>query len=567
MKAEMKRRAAYSTIAGTPSSSYVEPFSGHFKDGLLHALRRVATRHEYLAGLGLASVSGILWFTACARFDIWPFAWIAMVPALYAIERASSTRRALFFAWWAGFITTIGGFYWVIGLLEGFGQLPRVLAVLAFLLLSAYQALRFLLFSWAVRRLRRTSRLPLALIAPIAMVTIELCVPLIFPWYFAIMQAWQLHVIQIADLTGPLGVTALLMVINGAVYDIATERRCRLVSSAVALCILLAALVYGHLRIGQFTEQRAHAPKIKVGIVEPNVAGAQKGIANPSLADKQLAELQLRSAELEALGADIIVWPESSYPKPIAIESTGASLAAHARSIKRGFNVPLLTGAITYDLIESETDPSNSALMFDRSGKLAGQFNKNNLLIFGEYMPGVETFPGLRRFLPETAGQFTPGKQVVTLPLQTGDGREWRLGPMICLEDILPAFGRKLAALHPHLLVNITDDSWFGDTSEPLQHLALSVYRSVEQRTEMVRAVNPGVSAYIDATGRVRTRTDSSDPLKNPGGADKVLAEVALVEGGHTVYAAVGDLFGYLNVLALLCLMFILPRQRRRKSL
>lgn len=178
--------------------------------------------------------------------------------------------------------------------------------------------------------------------------------------------------------------------------------------------------------------------------------------------------------------------------------------------------------------------------------------------------PGMEVFPILRKVVPDSSGHLMNGRGITTFPIQTVDGRIWRIGLMICLEDTIPSFGRKLAGMKPQLLVNITDDSWFGDTSEPWQHLALSVYRSIELRTEMVRAVNPGISAYVDATGRVYAKTYASDPQKDMRGSDRILAEVALIEGGHTVYASIGDFFGYLCIALTLFLCQVLPRLRHR---
>lgn len=517
-----------------------------------------------IVGLGLASLSGVLWFTACPDFDIWPFAWIAMIPALLAIERAPTTRRTALFSWWAGLVGNAGGFYWMIALLTRFANLPWGVAVLLYLLLCAYQALVFLLFGWATRSIRRTIDLPMAFVAPVVMVTFELCVPFIFPYHLAITQAWQTPVIQIADLTGPLGVTALLMMINGAIYDILTERRRRLIVASASLTVLVAVLSYGHLRINQVINQRASAPRIKVGIVQPNVAQERKVLANSSLAKEQLAEMQFRSAELEAAGAGLIVWPETSYPFLISRRAIDDWREWHPGRIRRGFTTPLLMGAVTYDPASRDGYPYNTALMLDRDSRFTASFDKVFLVIFSEYIPGLETFPRIRKFLPKAAGHYARGNDIVTFPFKTADGREWRLGPMICYEDILPSFGRKLARMHPHLLVNITNDAWFGDTSEPWQHLALSVYRCVELRIELIRSVNTGVSAHVDATGKILAKTYVIDPAREPRSADKLLAEVALIEGGHTIYANVGDLFGYMNAVATLYLWLILPRLRRR---
>jgi len=180
--------------------------------------------------------------------------------------------------------------------------------------------------------------------------------------------------------------------------------------------------------------------------------------------------------------------------------------------------------------------------MLESDDTFSARFDKIFLLMFGEYIPFVETFPALRDILPKNASHFSRGQSIEIFPL-SHRGQEYRLGPMICYEDILPDFGRKLAVSHPHLLVNITNDSWFGDTSEPWEHMALSVYRAVEMRTDMVRAVNTGVSAFIDAKGYVYAKTYALDPKVTPKPVDGLLDEVRLMEGGHTFFARYGNIF------------------------
>jgi apolipoprotein N-acyltransferase len=190
---------------------------------------------------------------------------------------------------------------------ERFAHLPWLASALLCLLLCSYQALRFLLFGWAVRRVRVRSDVPLALLAPVLMVTSELCVPFVFPYYLALTQAWQTPVIQVAELTGPLGVTALLLMSSGAVYDAAVGRRRRLTAVLTSAMILAAALCFGHLRIRQVGERRVSAPTIKVGVVQPNIPSAQ--MSGGLFAAWRLAELQRKSAELESAGADASMFP------------------------------------------------------------------------------------------------------------------------------------------------------------------------------------------------------------------------------------------------------------------
>jgi apolipoprotein N-acyltransferase len=526
-------------------------------------------KYERLTWLGVATLSGTLWFLSCANFDIWPLAWFASVPSLFAIERASTKKRAVLYGWWTGLVANAGGFYWITTLLERFGHLPAPVAIFAYLLLSGYQAVVFLFFAWVVRVVRARFDVPMALVAPVVMVAFELVVWMMLPWYLGITQAWNPHVIQIAELTGPLGVTALLMMVNGAIYDVASTRGVRWKPAAISAAILGGALLFGHVRIKQMEARIASAPHIKVGLVQGNVAFDEKGYEHADLGVKQLGDLQRLSAELEREGADLVVWTESSYPYWIprtVTEDRSNHSIRWSDPIARTpiFKAPLVLGAVTYTPgHELDEDPYNSALMESSDGKFTGRFDKMYLMLFSEHIPLVDTFPFIKKILPKAAGNFTRGKGATTFPFSK-DGKDYRLGPMICLEDIIPEYGRAIGKLHPHLLVNITNDAWFGATSEPWEHMALSVYRAVEERTELVRAVNTGVSAHIDLTGRVVEQTYANDPDVSHKPADKLLVDVALVEGGHTVYAVVGDLFGYLC--ALLTLVALLVARYRRPT-
>jgi apolipoprotein N-acyltransferase len=146
--------------------------------------------------------------------------------------------------------------------------------------------------------------------------------------------------------------------------------------------------------------------------------------------------------------------------------------------------------------------------------------------------------------------------------MQGPAGQIWRLGPVICYEDILPRYLRRVGALHPNLLVNLTSDSWFGANTEPWQHLALSVFASIELRVSMVRAVDSGISALIDPNGRVLRKTYADDPLRNPRAADGIVVTAPGMAGGHTLYVAAGGLFAYLCVAATFLLLAVALRSK-----
>jgi apolipoprotein N-acyltransferase len=519
----------------------------------LHLTKDHMRNLNFYGSLALSTLSGCLWFLAVTPFDLSALAWVAAVPMFMALERTASFRRALFLGWWAGLVETAGGFYWLIDVMRRFADFPWIGAAAVFLLFCATRAIIFLFFTGAVLAIRKRIRVPMTLLGPIAMVSCELLVPQLFPCGQWISQAWNPLVIQVSELTGPLGVTALLMMINGALYDLSLEPRAARYPAMASIALLGAALIFGAVRMRQTDEIAARAARLKVGLVQPNFAYTIDGEFSRDEALRQLTALQEQSRRLEQEGAQLLVWSEGSFPVALPRDFSADFSADSLAMIRRGFSVPTLIGAEMYD--PAHEDAFNSAILLDRNGKVAGHYDKVRLLAFGEYVPGIETFPWLREFLPAGAGRFTAGPGPGVISLQGPNGDAWRLGPVICYEDILQGFLRDVGQLHPDLLVNLTSDSWFGADTEPWEHLALAVFASVEMRVGMVRAVNSGVSALIDPNGRVTQKTYADDPYRHPRGADGMVVTVPKMAGGHTLFVAVGNLFAYLCLAGTLVLL------------
>ena len=518
---------------------------------------------NFYGAFGLATLSGCLWFLAVTPFDFSALAWIAAVPMLLAVDRAPTFKQALFLGWWAGVVETGGGFYWLIDVMQRFADFPWWAGALVFLVFCAARALIFLLFTLIVRVIRERRRVPMTVLGPIVMVSCELVVPQLFPCGQWISQAWHPLVIQISELTGPLGVTALLMVVNGALYDVMVDRRAARNLALGAAALVAAAFIFGAVRMRQIDDIVARAPRMKVGLVQPNFAYTVSGEVDRDEILHQLTALQSESSRLQQAGAELLVWSEGSYPitlpRNFATDFPPDSLAM----IRRGFNIPVVIGADMYDA--AHDDAFNSAILLDADGKVAGLYDKVRLLAFGEYIPGIDAFPWLRKFLPPGTGRFTAGAGPGVVTLRGPGGQTWKLGPVICYEDILQGFVRGVGQLHPNLLVNLTSDSWFGAQTEPWEHLALAVFAGVELRVSMVRAVNSGVSALIDPNGRVVTKTYADDPYRNPRAEDGIVVSAPYMSGGHTVYVAVGNLFAYLCMAATLMLVGVAARSRRRR--
>jgi len=303
----------------------------------------------------------------------------------------------------------------------------------------------------------------------------------------------------------------------------------------------------------------ATATLLRIGLVQPNFAYTGDGEETREEALRELDALQEQSQRLANAGAQLIVWTEGSYPitlpRDFAHDFPPQSLAR----IRSGFATPVIIGANTLE--NNQDDAYNSALLLDQDGIAIGRYDKVRLLAFGEYIPGIEVFPWLRNLLPEGTGRFKAGAGPGVMLLPEPKGEIWRLGPVICYEDLLPGFLRGVGKLHPDVLVNLTSDSWFGARTEPWEHLALAVFGSIELRVSMVRAVNSGISALIDANGRVLAKTYADDPYRQPRAADALMVSAPKLAGGHTLFIAWGNWFPYGSILAALAIWMSVRRR------
>ena len=508
----------------------------------------------------IALVCGCLFVLSCAPFDIWPLAWIAWAPVIW-IVLDEKTKHAYVYGLLCGLASNAGGFYWLVPYLERFAHLPFIAALSIFFLLISYQAITWALFCHFLRRMHNDAGVAVTFLAPIVFVAVEAVVPYIFVWYLAITQTWVTPIIQIAELTGPLGVSFLIVLCNAMLYEIVHTRRTgallprRTVFAAAA--VLVVCVAFGFARIQQVRSARDAAAKFKVGVVQANIGIQQKGRADE--AQNQLAVHQKLSAALEQAGADLIIWPETSYPYIFRRDRWRDWPRGHPRRTRNGFERPLLFGAFTAG--NGSRYAYNSAMLLDEDDGVSGRFDKNILIVFGEYIPYYEQLTIVRRWLP-AAGNLARGADVALLPFESKAGVV-QIAPMICYEAIFPSFGRRLAKRGPNLLVNLTNDAWFGDTSEPWQHLAQSVFRAVELRLDLVRAVNTGVSAFVDSTGRVYAKTRVVDPDETPDAPPDTLLDEVAIQNAQTVYATLGEWFGGVCVLVAFVVYF---RVRRREG-
>ncbi len=229
--------------------------------------------------------------------------------------------------------------------------------------------------------------------------------------------------------------------------------------------------------------------------------------------------------------------PPADLTYPANVEADAMTPEFDRATPMRGFKTPLLFGAMTFGGVlptrNAECEACfNSALLIDGDGVVRELYDKAFLLVFGEYMPFGEALPELYDLLPESS-RFQPGRRTEPLTLTRKGQPSARLGVLICYEDLLPAFAQRVMAHNPEVLINLTNDAWFGQTAEPYHHLQLAQMRTIEYRRWLIRSTNTGVSAFIDAAGRRVAETSLQ-------GQETLLRPVPLLHG-QTLYARFGD--------------------------
>lgn len=507
---------------------------------------------------GLAALSGVLYFLGFAGFGIWPLAFVALVPMLWVLEpaRPLSTRRLWGVGLTFGTVTKLGGYYWIAGTLERFSGFPFAVCIAISVLLCAYEGLGLVAFSFLYRG-ARTRGASVSLAAVCAMCLAEWVVPPLFPHFFgASLHALPLA-IQTADLGGPLLITGLLTLANAGLFTaglaLSRERAAARARTrawrepALALGAWTLALVYGGYRIAEVDARAKDAKTLKLGLIQADMGLFQKR-EDPEEGLKRHLE---QSAELESehRGAlDLLIWPESAFGwyLPEGAENVAGAVLGNR------ITTPTLFGGLAIRRSGGKTRFYNTAFMTDASGRITGSYDKTYLLTFSEYIPLAEQFPILQRWSPNS-GNFTPGSHV--RPVKLGP---FRLSVLICYEDILPSFVRRvIKEANPHVLINLTNDAWFGDTHAPWEHLALAKLRSVEHHRALVRSTNSGVTAVIDPVGRVVEETRLFT-------RENIYAAVPMLDKNYA-YRVLGDFPGPISLLVLVGL-WLLERRRGARS-
>jgi apolipoprotein N-acyltransferase len=523
--------------------------------------------------LGLAALSAILVWLAFPPVDLGFLAWVALAPLLIAVARMSM-KRTLWVSAVMGYVLCIALFAWI-----------RHTTWVAWPFLSLYCAFFWFAAAWMLKWLN-ARKLPFIITAPLVFTIVEFTRAYAltgFPFMLlAHTQYRVLPLVQIVDITGVFGITFLIGLVNGVIADIvlAKDRKVITVRRApIAVGILLATLIYGLAIMPGDLQEDAHTPTRRIVLVQGNVPTSLKHSPSPEDAIGYVQDHIRLSLSNADDGVDLIIWPETMVPgyvnwlfedgkaivPPAITEVPKAQrwrafndriTIAAIEKTTRETKIPLLLGARTVTK-EPDAKHFNSAYFVSPDCELLGRYDKIHRVIFGEYVPLVNIFPFLRVFRPPQMGaDLSPGVERTLFPLQANEEKsvpQHRFGVTICYEDSVASLFRKFVKDGADFMVNMTNDGWFLDSAELDAHLALCVFRAIENKIPIARATNTGISAFIDPAGRILKVLEKDGKVKEVQG---VLAMNLPIppRTSLTIYTRFGDVFAWACVVGLVFL-------------
>jgi apolipoprotein N-acyltransferase len=491
-------------------------------------MRQVVSRTEW----GAAGVTTLLLIFSFPNFELYPLAWIALVPLLVVIARRPSPFKAFILGWATGSVFFYVTCYWLTYSMIHYGGVPTVVAYLLLipgaLVVGVFHGAFASLTAFAIRKWGNFA----ILLAPIfwaAFEWVRLGVTGQLWNALGYSQAYQPHLIQPARWGGVYLISFLIVAINAAVALLVLSRTRWTIAAAVLTTLAVAFVMYDAAFTSVIVDYVYSVnDDVRVVAVQPNVPMTIVKTAD-ELKELRERHVLLSMNGLKRLGDHpgprLVIWPESPMNFTYASDKSFQEFVAD-------FTRENHTSLLFNSLEPAPNDGAyNSALFVNEEGRVISQYDKIRLMPFGEYVPLPQWLPGAS-LITGLVGEFTPGSHYTLMPF----GAHRRAGVFICIESAYPWIARRLTSEGASVLINVSNDGYLGPTAVMRQHLANAIFRAVENGRPVLRVTNSGVTAYINSRGAVQD-------LTRPFEADVRVWSVDHSYSHDTGYTDHGDLF------------------------
>jgi apolipoprotein N-acyltransferase len=505
----------------------------------------INTCYQFCKNHRWALLAGLLTGTSYIPFAPWAILFNFAPLWWYWLAKAENRKQIFWSGWICQFLFNLIGFHWVFHTAHEFGHIPTPISIVVLLLFASlahlYVPLIGLVFFELKKRLgasRTSDHHSLGLIVSLVglWALAEIYWPYLFQWHMGYTLLWaKLPIYHFADLIGFQGLSLMLLFFNGFFVYFAvansskgslncnsrTKRSWKYWLPPTGFVILLFALLnwLGWIH-GKTWASKKYDKTLQFLAIQANIGNAEKIMAERGYGYQDFIVQRFITLSKKALAehpeGQIVVWPESAIPDLLDSEFSQRRRPQLIQKFLTESQRYLITGGYSKEYKGNEEDQTyNSLFIFNPQGQqLAEPYRKKHLLAFGEYTPFSDWFPKLNELSPAGKGFARgPGPMVLTVndsrpnqtkqPYQIGPLSGLKLAPQICYEALYPEFSRLGVAGGAQILINLTNDSWFGTNSEPYQHLSMTFARAIENRRPLLRVTNTGFTSAIDASGRI----------------------------------------------------------------
>lgn len=489
-------------------------------------------------------LSSILYGLSFPKAGISGFIFISFIPLLSVLEKEKKISDFFIAGFSFGYLSNFIILYWLVYTLNTYGEMSLILSFVLFLLLNIYLSLYPALFFSAWYFLKEKKNLFNLVLASFIFSGLEFIRGNFltgFPWTDAgYALAGLKHLPQIADAGGHRLLSFFIMLVNLFVWDSLgfLKDKKKLLNFASAVFCLMFLFLYGFLKVK--TDISSHYDEKIVGIVQGNVDQSIKW--NPLYRNATMEKYKNLTNSLISKNPDVelIIWPETATPFFFRHDIFWSS---SVKRMVREMNRPIFFGTPDYKIVGGKIRYLNTALILDSSGEIVEEYNKLHLVPFGEFIPLYEYLRFLEKLFP-AAGIFSSGEKPKIMIF-----KDFKIAPLICYEAIFPEIPRVMLRKGANVIVNITNDAWFGKTSAPYQHFQIARMRTIEMRAPLLRSANTGISGLIDETGEIMLATgifvDAAESVR-----------VKLSKGRKpTLYLQYGDFFSALSIFVVLIII------------
>ncbi|RMG41680.1 MAG: apolipoprotein N-acyltransferase [Candidatus Dadabacteria bacterium] len=411
------------------------------------------------------------------------FGWLSSIMLVSGTRKTSGAYLPLYLA---GVLFQPLGFYWLFHTISDFGGFGVLPTTLIFLLYAVLSAVQWLIFAFFWRNLPQ--KFDFLLIRTATAWTISEFISIrIFPWYFGHTQIAFIPFAQAADLAGALLITFIMLWLSEALLEIINGKK-KSVPVYVPFFIFMLLLTYGEFRALKF--KNPEGKKFNVALIQANISTVEKHNQKLFL-DNTRRYISLSGKVSENT---LIIWPESVILNPVNVNTPTVFEERQLALLPTGKTY--LIGSLTYS---GPGQYHNSAIGINPDGRILKPYHKIILMPFGEYTPLSGIFPWLETIHPTP--NFIAGDDVQVLTLKVGT-KNIKAAPLICYEDIVPKLSRRAVHYGAEVLVNLTNDAWFGNTVAPHQHHLIASFRAIENRRYLLRSTNSGLTAIVDPLGQ-----------------------------------------------------------------